>query len=602
MSDKLQQAIAFIQAGDKQSGKRILAEILKTEPQNEKAWLWMSGVVTKDEERRYCLKRVLAINPDSLLAKKGLARLQQEHKERPRPPTVPKQPMAPPLEVQPEAVAGGTKVAFSKLKLVVVLSAAFLICGATSIVVYLILTAVLRAPRQIAQPAAADDSASIQVRAGEPTATPPGEDIADPNYLQGKAAYEAKDYEQVLRLMTLVLEADPNLAPPYWYRGMAYFYLKDYQAGLEEMERALVIDPDYALGYADRGLMYVALGNERRAMADWQRALSLDPTLAKTHHNIGVMYYNRGDYARAVEEYTMALTIDPGRAQTWNDKSEALLGLGQYQDCVESASRAIELQPDLWTGYYNLGTCKANLGQYASAIPDLDVYLNVVKDNPHGWYNRGLSHRFLGHNQQAVEDYARAIELDPTFAWALINRGNAYVDLGEYELALTDYNAALALGDIARAYMGRGDVYLAQERYDEAVTEYQTAIGLLPGYADAYARLARAYLDQSEHQKAIETADKALKLDDGGNRPIILQTRSRAYYGLGDFEQAIADLDEVIRIHPTVMDFYYRGIAYQANGQKQEAIQDLEFFVAQGGAQSQVRISDAEARLSELRQ
>ena len=29
---------------------------------------------------------------------------------------------------------------------------------------------------------------------GDPTATPPGEDIVDPNYLQGKAAYEAKDY------------------------------------------------------------------------------------------------------------------------------------------------------------------------------------------------------------------------------------------------------------------------------------------------------------------------------------------------------------------------------------------------------------------------
>jgi regulator of sirC expression with transglutaminase-like and TPR domain len=45
----------------------------------------------------------------------------------------------------------------------------------------------------------------------------------------------------------------------------------------------------------------------------------------------------------------------------------------------------------------------------------------------------------------------------------------------------------------------------------------------------------------------------------------------------------------------------YRGIAYQASGQKQEAIQDLEFFLAQGGAQDQVRIEDARARLSELR-
>jgi Tfp pilus assembly protein PilF len=77
MSDKLQQAIALIRSGDKQNGGRLLAEVLKDDPQNEMAWLWMSGIVPKDEQRRHCLAQVLTINPNNQLAQKGLAQLQK---------------------------------------------------------------------------------------------------------------------------------------------------------------------------------------------------------------------------------------------------------------------------------------------------------------------------------------------------------------------------------------------------------------------------------------------------------------------------------------------------------------------------------------------
>lgn len=74
MSDKLNQAIATIKAGDKQTGGQLLIEILKTEPHNENAWLWMTQVVSKKDEIK-CLERVLKINPDNAIAKKGMARL-----------------------------------------------------------------------------------------------------------------------------------------------------------------------------------------------------------------------------------------------------------------------------------------------------------------------------------------------------------------------------------------------------------------------------------------------------------------------------------------------------------------------------------------------
>ena len=78
MSDTLRQAIATIKAGDKETGRRMLADILQADLENEQAWLWLSGVVDSDEEKRKYLNRVLEINPDNRAAKRGLHLLDQK--------------------------------------------------------------------------------------------------------------------------------------------------------------------------------------------------------------------------------------------------------------------------------------------------------------------------------------------------------------------------------------------------------------------------------------------------------------------------------------------------------------------------------------------
>jgi predicted RNA-binding Zn-ribbon protein involved in translation (DUF1610 family) len=58
----LKEAIAAVQTGDLEVGRRLLNQVLEEDPQNEQAWLWMSAVVDDVEERKACLRRVLQIN------------------------------------------------------------------------------------------------------------------------------------------------------------------------------------------------------------------------------------------------------------------------------------------------------------------------------------------------------------------------------------------------------------------------------------------------------------------------------------------------------------------------------------------------------------
>jgi predicted nucleic acid-binding Zn ribbon protein len=78
MSEKLQQAIAAIKSGDKRTGLQLLLDVIRSEPNNENAWLWMTQAVSSDKDRLKCLHRVLAINPNNQSAQRGLAVLQQK--------------------------------------------------------------------------------------------------------------------------------------------------------------------------------------------------------------------------------------------------------------------------------------------------------------------------------------------------------------------------------------------------------------------------------------------------------------------------------------------------------------------------------------------
>lgn len=43
--------------------RQLLSAVVQREPRNEQGWLWLSGVVDDTSRMRYCLQRVLAINP-----------------------------------------------------------------------------------------------------------------------------------------------------------------------------------------------------------------------------------------------------------------------------------------------------------------------------------------------------------------------------------------------------------------------------------------------------------------------------------------------------------------------------------------------------------
>jgi hypothetical protein len=50
-----------IRQGNREAGRRLLAQLLRVNPRNEAAWLWLSAVVDDPEQERECVQRALRL-------------------------------------------------------------------------------------------------------------------------------------------------------------------------------------------------------------------------------------------------------------------------------------------------------------------------------------------------------------------------------------------------------------------------------------------------------------------------------------------------------------------------------------------------------------
>lgn len=78
LNDRLQQAIALIQAGRPEEARPLLEAIVAADPTHELAWLWLASVSTGRTERISSLERALALNPANETARAAYTRLTGE--------------------------------------------------------------------------------------------------------------------------------------------------------------------------------------------------------------------------------------------------------------------------------------------------------------------------------------------------------------------------------------------------------------------------------------------------------------------------------------------------------------------------------------------
>jgi TolB-like protein/DNA-binding winged helix-turn-helix (wHTH) protein len=185
-------------------------------------------------------------------------------------------------------------------------------------------------------------------------------------------------------------------------------------------------------------------------------------------------------------------------------------------------------------------------------------------------------------NARARGLYLQAIEIDPAFA-----RAHAAVALTHTEdfrhgwgadparsirQAVARARQAVVLDDsIPQTLWALGYVYVSNRQIAEGAAAAERATALDPNNADAHMTLAYARVYQNRPQDAIALVRKAMRLNPRypSQYPSIL---GRAYYHLGQYEQAAETLRHAVDLNPNrVPARLYLVLSYVALGKLEEA-------------------------------
>ena len=85
MPRDINSGISAYKSNNKKLATEIFIDLVKENPKNEKAWLWLAACVSKTEEKIVCLNNAISINPKNIDAKNAVAKLEKEVAEQKTP-------------------------------------------------------------------------------------------------------------------------------------------------------------------------------------------------------------------------------------------------------------------------------------------------------------------------------------------------------------------------------------------------------------------------------------------------------------------------------------------------------------------------------------
>jgi tetratricopeptide (TPR) repeat protein len=251
--------------------------------------------------------------------------------------------------------------------------------------------------------------------------------------------------------------------------------------------------------------------------------------------------YNSGSTTDAIKELKEAHELDP----TWAKPALNLAQiyhdkLGEYENAERYYREAMSRDPDNKVIPYKLGKVLADMGRHDEAASVLTTAVQNHPDYAKAWFRLGESQVALGKYPDAVDSFMKSINASPRMKIGDGDPGGA-------------------------AYHALGDVYLRFDFNDKALKVYENGIENNPDAPRLYHGQGLAQLKLERYQQAAESLRKALELKEN--------------YASASFNLAIAQ---------------------NAMGQREEAIQRLERFLAR--AEDQARIVAAQGLLQKLKQ
>ena len=239
-------------------------------------------------------------------------------------------------------------------------------------------------------------------------------------------------------------------------------------------------------------------------------ALAHDPNNAALHHALGDFEENAGNPLQAVREYQRAAELNPSEPNLFDWGTELLLHRA-FEPATEVFTRGNQLFPTSIRMLMGMGVALYDRGAYDQAAQRLCQASDLNPADPKPYLFMGKIQAVeLAPPEGIGERLARFARLQPENALANYYYG---VSVWQQRRGPNDAEASAraesllqkAVGldpKLAPAYLQLGILSAEQKDWRQAVVFYQEATKADPQLAEAHYRLAQAYRQTGEKQKA----------------------------------------------------------------------------------------------------
>jgi tetratricopeptide (TPR) repeat protein len=297
---------------------------------------------------------------------------------------------------------------------------------------------------------------------------------------------------------------------------------------------------DSSLSHA-RQLMQQGMYDE--AVAELQKLSSAQPGMKRLAREFGIAYYKKSDYAQAITSFKQAL-----QENAEDNEVTQLLGLSYYL-----ASRP------------------------GDAVPLLEkVQAWFPRANVDAAYILGECYIQTKDYPRARQAFAKMFGLQPESAGSYLLTARMLFRQEFQPVALEYTQKALTIDPkLPLAHFLAGQIHLFQSQIDEAIADFQKELGLNPGHAETYYKLADAYSRIQKFDDAERLLQRSIWLDASSTGPYILLGKILEKKGEADL--ALRALQRAAAMDPNnAITHHLLGQTYRDLGRQEEADRELK--------------------------
>jgi tetratricopeptide (TPR) repeat protein len=302
--------------------------------------------------------------------------------------------------------------------------------------------------------------------------------------------------------------------------------------------------PGLAAAYFGLAAVYYDGRDWDRAIVGYTNSLQVRPDLPDAYEGRGAAYANKALFALALADYDQAIKLSPKTPLYWDNRGLAYVNQGKTGEAVADFTQALELDPKNADVLLHRATTYRVGKDWDHALADLDHAIALHPDAAGPYADRGLVHNLKGEPDLALKDLDKALALDPKAVGALAARGGLHEARGEWDLAIADLSQALALNP--------------------------RNAGMLNVRCWVRAQAGRE-LDQ-----ALDDCGAAIAMGNAQLRAAALDSRGLVRIRLKQFDLAVADYDDALRLNPkAASSLYARGLAKRLRGDAVQGDADI---------------------------